>query len=68
MDDILFQSKLSTMPKPIQKEIQNYLDYLLFKYRDKTTKKHPKAGCMQGTFKMSNDFDAPLDDFKEYTG
>jgi len=23
-------------------------------------------GCMRGQFKMSEDFDAPLDDFKEY--
>jgi hypothetical protein len=29
-------------------------------------KKHPKAGCMKGTFVMAEDFDVPLDDFKEY--
>ena len=23
-------------------------------------------GCMRGQFKMTDDFDAPLDDFKEY--
>ena len=23
-------------------------------------------GCMRGQFKMAEDFDAPLDDFKEY--
>ena len=23
-------------------------------------------GCMQGQFKIADDFDAPLDDFKEY--
>jgi len=23
-------------------------------------------GCMRGQFKMADDFDAPLDDFKEY--
>jgi|GEM_PF-451139 predicted HTH domain antitoxin len=28
---------------------------------------HPKAGCMKGTFIMRDNFDEPLDDFKEYT-
>lgn len=26
----------------------------------------PKAGFLKGTFVMSDDFDAPLEDFKEY--
>ena len=25
-------------------------------------------GCMRGQFKMADDFDAPLEDFKEYMG
>lgn len=30
-------------------------------------KKHPKAGCMKGVFTyMSDDFNEPLEDFKEY--
>jgi len=29
-------------------------------------KKIPKPGCMKGKIWMSDDFDAPLDDFKEY--
>jgi hypothetical protein len=29
-------------------------------------RKHPQFGCAQGTFKMSADFDEPLDDFKDY--
>ncbi|GHU52704.1 hypothetical protein FACS189496_3250 [Bacilli bacterium] len=28
--------------------------------------KTPVLGCAKGRFKMSDDFDAPLDDFKEY--
>jgi hypothetical protein len=33
---------------------------------NKKTKKHPKAGCMKGTFVMAPDFDESLEDFKEY--
>ena len=29
-------------------------------------KKAPKPGCMKGKIWMADDFDAPLDDFKEY--
>ena len=30
-------------------------------------KKHPYAGCMKGIFtNMSDDFNEPLEDFKEY--
>jgi len=29
-------------------------------------KKMPKPGCMKGKIWMAEDFDAPLDDFKEY--
>ena len=29
-------------------------------------RKTPKPGCMKGKIWMSDDFDAPLDDFKEY--
>jgi hypothetical protein len=29
-------------------------------------KKTPKPGCMKGKIWMADDFDAPLDDFKEY--
>ena len=28
--------------------------------------KTPKPGCMQGKIWMADDFDAPLEDFKEY--
>ena len=29
-------------------------------------KKRPKFGNAKGKYQMSSDFDAPLDDFKEY--
>lgn len=66
MDSTTFHSKILTLPESIQKEMQNYLDYLLFKNQKKNGSKHPKAGCMKGIFKMKDDFDEPLDDFKEY--
>ena len=31
-------------------------------------KPRPKFGCLAGKIKMTADFDAPLDDFKDYMG
>lgn len=42
------------------------MEYLIQKYKEKKIKKHPKAGCMKGIFKMKEGSDEPLDDFKEY--
>ena len=66
MTDIQFYTKISTLPLPIQKEIVDYMEFLIQKHKQQGTKIHPKAGCMQGVFKMSPDFNEPLDDFKEY--
>ena len=34
--------------------------------RESTKKRPLKFGMMKGTFRMSDDFDAPLDDLKDY--
>lgn len=64
MSDLVLFSKLSTLPQNLKIEVMDYIEFLEKKY--KASKLHPKAGCMKGTFKMADDFDAPLDDFKEY--
>ena len=66
MNSSTFNTKILSLPKPMQQELELYLDYLFYKNSKMTHKKHPKAGCMKGTFKMKNDFDEPLDDFREY--
>ncbi len=52
----------------LKQELLSFLDYLLIKQNvdEKSTKRIPKFGCAKGTFKMSDDFDEPLEDFKEY--
>ncbi|MCL2036273.1 MAG: type II toxin-antitoxin system RelB/DinJ family antitoxin [Oscillospiraceae bacterium] len=37
-----------------------------FELTNETTEKSPKPGCMTGKIHMSDDFNAPLDDFREY--
>ena len=52
----------------LKQELLSFLDYLLVKQNldEKPNKRIPKFGCAKGIFKMSDDFDEPLEDFKEY--
>jgi hypothetical protein len=52
----------------LKQELLLFLDYLLAKQfiDEKAAKRIPKFGCAKGIFKMADDFDEPLDDFREY--
>ncbi|GHT26029.1 hypothetical protein FACS189430_12540 [Bacteroidia bacterium] len=64
----LLYEKITQLPQEIQRELSDYIEFLLVKYpTDKAQKPHPRAGFMKGTVTwMSDDFNAPLDDFKDY--
>ena len=59
MSDLNLYIKLSTLPHALQAEIKDYMEFLISRRLQKKSGyyKHPKAGCMRGTFKMSSDFD-----------
>ena len=59
-------TRISSLSPSIQKEVMDYIEFLIQKHKKKNFKQHPKAGCMQGVFKVNPDFNEPLDDFKEY--
>ncbi len=59
-------TKFSSLPLTLRNELMNYMDYLIQKHQPEKKKNHPKAGCMKGTFVIHDDFNEPLDDFKEY--
>jgi hypothetical protein len=51
----------------MQQEVLDYIEFLLHKSHQHISSRKPFAGCMKGTFTyMSDDFNAPLDDFNEY--
>jgi hypothetical protein len=53
----------------LRSELIDYLDFLLtkqFSEKQPNKKRKPKFGCAKGKFIISDDFDAPLDEFKEY--
>lgn len=66
MKSIQLSSKLTYLPSDLKSEVNDFIDFLLSKRKKALKKKSPKFGSAKGQIKISADFDAPLDDFKEY--
>lgn len=68
--DLTLFSKIIAMPPNLKEEVLRYINYLLFSQEVEKVqlkaKKTPKAGFSSVNFVMSTDFDASLEDFKEY--
>lgn len=63
------------LPESLQQEVLHYAEYLAEKYKDlpetgQTTEGKPEKrgifGIWKGKIKMADDFDEPLEEFKEY--
>jgi hypothetical protein len=61
-----FSEILENLSPEKQREVEAFATFLLATEKNAVAKKQPKFGSMKGTFKMSDDFNAPLDDFREY--
>ena len=72
MSNSLLYTKFNSLPEELKKEVDDFIDKLILRNKNQKkkkgkTKQHgPKFGSAKGMFKMSKDFDEPLDDFKEY--
>ena len=61
---------IQALPEDLKQEAVHFLEYLEFKQEKReqatTAKKRGGLGSMKGKVWMAEDFDAPLEDFKEY--
>jgi len=67
--------QLSSLPEDVRKQVLDFIAFLMERHQNKPAsedeleapriKKRP-IGLMKGQVRMSDDFDAPLDDFKDY--
>ena len=69
----ILNRKIEMLPLYKQQEVMDFVDFLLVSTsnanakNDSAIRRHPYAGCMSGTFgQTSDDFNEPLDDFKDY--
>ena len=58
-------TKISTLTPSMIKEVDDFVEFLKTKQK-KDKVKERKFGCARGLLIMHDDFDAPLDDFKDY--
>ena len=67
METMVLERKVKQLPFEIRQEVSDYLDLLIHKYANRKSEVRPYPGCMKGTVTwMSDDFNEPLDDFKDY--
>jgi hypothetical protein len=67
MSELELLSKVSQLPLNLKEEVSDFVDFLIEKHLRKIPqKKTLKFGMMKGTFVMHDDFDEPLEDFKDY--
>lgn len=66
MDNILLYSKLNSLPENMKSEVSDFIDFLIAKSNKKPSNKKPQFGSGKGMFKMKENFDEPIDDFKDY--
>lgn len=60
--------KINNLPQLEKKEVDDFVEFLLFKKKNQinNSKKERDFGVFKNKVKMSDDFDAPISDFKSY--
>ena len=66
MNDTILYKKLAVLPEELKSEVSLFIDKLLAKAKTSNEKKKPVFGSGKGIFVVHDNFDEPLDDFKEY--
>lgn len=67
MTDTQLFTQIASLPTHLKKEVEDFVTLLKEKTKGEKKIKERKFGYAKGFFKVSPDFDQPLDDFKEYT-
>lgn len=59
-------SKIEKIPKEKIEEVSDFIDFIIQKAQSNQEKPKPVFGSGKGMFIIPDDFDEPLEDFKEY--
>lgn len=60
-------AEIATLPANLQVEVQDFVAFLKTRHpQPEPSLPKRQFGAYKGFFKMSDDFDAPLEDFKDY--
>jgi len=62
-------TQLSSLPEDVRQQVLDFIEFLMQRKEDgdpQKKRKTPVPGLAKGMVTVPDDFDAPLDDFKEY--
>lgn len=65
MTTTMLYTKISNLSPSMIKEVDDFVEFLKTKQKKEKVKER-KFGCAKGLIVLHDDFDAPLEDFKEY--
>ncbi len=70
MTDIQLYKEIESLPDSLKKQVSDFVAFLKEKSKQTSEKKEkkpvPQFGRLKGKITMSDDFDEPLEEFKEY--
>jgi hypothetical protein len=66
MSDLQLYTEIASLPDNLKQEVSDFVEFLKSKSKSKQNITQRQFGYAKGFFKMSADFDEPLDDFREY--
>uniref|UniRef100_Q3ATX0 DUF2281 domain-containing protein n=1 Tax=Chlorobium chlorochromatii (strain CaD3) TaxID=340177 RepID=Q3ATX0_CHLCH len=66
MNNVQLYTEISLLPASLKQEVKDFVDFLKTKSQSKSKITEREFGCAKGLFTIHDDFDEPLDDFKEY--
>jgi len=66
MTNAQLYSQILRLPASLKKEVSDFVEFLLSKHKKKEIVVKREFGCAQDKFTMTQDFDEPLGDFKDY--
>ena len=58
--------KINSLPSEMKKELETFVDQLLKRLKKDPPKKKRPLGLLKGKIHIPDDFDEPLEDFKDY--
>jgi hypothetical protein len=67
METLDIIKKIQSLPHDLQKDVADYIEFLEYKHQTDIRPKKRTFGLLKGKIHMTEDFDEPLEDFKEYT-
>jgi len=65
MTTTMLYTKINNLSPSMIKEVDDFVEFLKTKQKKEKVEER-KFGCAKGLIVMHDDFDAPLEDFKEY--